>query len=105
MSILTEIFNLFNGTLSKRVKVLEEDSKLIFALIHRFQHNEDNIMATIQEVRDAAIREKAEVQVKLNAVAIEIQALRDQIANGGAATPEQLDELIAAITDIFTPVV
>ena len=61
------------------------------------------IMANFQQVQDAIAAEAAQVQAKLAAVAVEMQALRDQIAGGAAATPAQLDELIVAVQNIFTP--
>ena len=62
-----------------------------------------NIMANVQQVQDAIAAEKAQVSEKLAALAAEMQALRDQIAGGAAATPAQLDELIVAVQNIFTP--
>lgn len=61
------------------------------------------IMATLQDVLDAAAAEKAQVASKLADLSAQVQALRDQIAAGSAATPEQLDLVLQAITDIFTP--
>lgn len=91
--------------ISERVRILEEQARTHAHSIHHLKHNQEHIMATVQEVKDAALAEKAEVQAKLAEVAVEIQTLKDQIAAGSAATPAQLDELKAAITDIFTPTV
>lgn len=57
-------------------------------------------MATVQEVKDAIAAEKAEVQVKLDALLARIAELE---AGAGGATPEELAELKAGIEGIFTP--
>ena len=62
-----------------------------------------DIMATVQEVKDAIASEAAQVAEHVNALIVEIQALKDQVAAGSAATPEQLDELLAAVEGIFSP--
>ena len=77
----------------------------------------ESIMATLQEVKDAIAQvvtaiatEKSEVDTKLAALAEQIATLQAQIAAGTAATPAQLDELLADIgavrglvSDITTP--
>ena len=63
------------------------------------------MMATVQELVDAIAAEKAEVAGKLDALAVEIQALKDQIAQGGTITEEQLNVVLVGIQDIFTPAV
>jgi flagellar hook-associated protein FlgK len=60
------------------------------------------IMATLQEVQDAVAAEAAEVTAKVNELMAEIQALKDQIANGTGVTPEDLDALLASVNAIFT---
>jgi len=65
----------------------------------------ENIMATLQEVKDAIAAEGVQVTEKINELMAEIQALKDQIASGSAVTPEQLDELLAAVEAIFSPAV
>ena len=59
-------------------------------------------MATVQALVDAIAAEKAEVTDKLDALADEIQALKDQIAQGGTITEAQLDSVLVGIQDIFT---
>lgn len=61
------------------------------------------IMATKQEVLDAIAAEKVEVLGKLNDLETQIQSLKDQIANGQAVTPADLDEIVSAVHDIFVP--
>ena len=90
-------------TISDRVRSLEDQFNDLTHSFHHLKHNQEHIMATVQEIKDAAIAEKSEVQAKLAAVDVEIQSLKGQIAAGSAATPEQLDELKTAIVDIFTP--
>jgi hypothetical protein len=65
--------------------------------------NQGTIMASVQDLIDAATAEKAQVAARLAELSAQVQALRDQIAAGSAATPEQLDLVLQAITDIFTP--
>jgi hypothetical protein len=65
--------------------------------------NQGTIMASVQDLIDAATAEKAQVSAKLADLTAQVQALRDQIAAGSAATPEQLDQVLEAITNIFTP--
>ena len=61
------------------------------------------IMATVQDLVDAIAAEKAEVTAKIDALAAEIQALKDQIAQGGTITEAQLDAVLVSVQDIFTP--
>lgn len=93
----------YEKKIGERVILLEENFKFLSHLIQHIQHNQEHIMATVQEVKDAILAEKTQVQEKLAAVAVEIQALKDQIAAGGGATTAQMDELMAAIKEIFTP--
>ena len=60
-------------------------------------------MATKQEVLDAIAQERQEVLNKLAALDVMIQSLKDQITNGQAATPADLDEIVSAVHDIFVP--
>ncbi len=69
-------------------------------------------MATKQDVLDAIAAEKAAVTAKLDAqtaqitdLNTQIQALKDQIANGSPVTPADLDDIVSAVHDIFTPTV
>ena len=58
-------------------------------------------MATLQEVKDAIAEEKTQVLNKLTELNTEIQALKDQIAAGSPVTVADLDDLKAAVNDIF----
>lgn len=60
-------------------------------------------MASIQDVKDAAVAEAAEVKASVDALKDQVQALKDQIAAGGTVTEAQLDEVVVAIKSIFTP--
>lgn len=64
-------------------------------------------MATLQEVKDAlaqaatdATAEKLEVAAAIQALSDQIAALQKQIADGTAATPADLDTLLASIASI-----
>lgn len=59
------------------------------------------IMATIQELKDAVVAEQAEVKARVDE--LEAQVLSLQNSGNGGATPEQLDEVLVAIKGIFTP--
>lgn len=75
-------------------------ARLLFPEI--FQRMEQ-LMATVDQLIEAVANEKAEVQEKLNALQNEIQALKDQIANGGTVTEEQLESVLSAVQNIFVP--
>ncbi len=60
-------------------------------------------MATKQEVLDAIAEEKAQVVSAVNDLNTQIQALKDQIANGTPVTSEDLDQIVSAVHDIFVP--
>lgn len=61
-------------------------------------------VATKQQVLDAIAAEKAQVAASFTAAMQLIQELKDQIAQGQAATPADLDEIEQAVSDIFTPI-
>lgn len=61
------------------------------------------IMATKQEVLDAIAAEKAEVVQSITDLNAQIQALKDQIESGSPVTSADLDEIAAAVNDIFVP--
>lgn len=63
----------------------------------------EQVMASVQDVKDAVAQEAAEVAIRVSALESEVQSLKDQIAAGTAATPEQLDEILIAVRGIFTP--
>jgi ABC-type transporter Mla subunit MlaD len=79
---------------------MDELAKLIAGIETNLK---EHIMATVQELVDAIAAEKDEVTNKLDALAVEIQALKDQIAQGGTITEAQLDSVLVGIQDIFTP--
>ena len=60
-------------------------------------------MATKQDVLDAIAAEKAQVAEGLESLNNQIQELKDQIEAGTAVTAEDLDEIAAAVNDIFIP--
>lgn len=64
------------------------------------KHMEIKIMATIQDLKDAAQAEHVEVLGKISDLQAQVQALKDA---GTGATPEQLDEVLAAIKNIDVP--
>ena len=60
-------------------------------------------MATLQDVQDKIVAEKAQVAAAVDSLKGEIQALKDQIAGGIIVTSEQLDALAEAVDGIFAP--
>lgn len=67
----------------------------------------EKIMATLKDVQDAldqaakdATAEKAEVATAIADLNTQIQALKDQIANGSAVTAADLDGLVTKIQGI-----
>ncbi len=60
-------------------------------------------MATVNEIKEAIEAEKVEVQTKLDALASEIQILKDVIAAGGTVSEADLDEVLVGVNNIFTP--
>lgn len=76
-------------------------------LWRRLLHQQEVCMATLAEVQaelasvnETITAERLEVQGKLSDLAIQVKALQDQIANGGAATAADLDSLVASIQAI-----
>jgi phage shock protein A len=61
------------------------------------------LMATKQEVLDAIAAEKAQVTEGLDSLNTQIQELKDQIAAGNAVTEADLDDIAAAVNEIFIP--
>jgi len=61
------------------------------------------LMATKSEVLQAIADEKAQVSEAINELDVQIQALKDQIANGSAVTAADLDDITTAVHDIFVP--
>jgi len=59
------------------------------------------LMATKEEVLAAIAAEKEQVMVALEAFAGQIQELKDQIEAGKAVTAADLDEVEAAVVDIY----
>ena len=62
--------------------------------LHFLNQNLIKIMATIEEVQQAVTDLQASVDAKQDAIAAAIAALEAQVAAGGAATPEQLQDII-----------
>ena len=60
-------------------------------------------MATKQDVLDAIAAEKAQVLEGIDSLNTQIQELKDQIAAGSPVTAADLDEIAAAVNDIFIP--
>lgn len=60
-------------------------------------------MATKADVLQAIADEKAQVTTAVEDLNTQIQALKDQIANGIPVTPDDLDEIVTAVHDIFVP--
>lgn len=58
------------------------------------------LMATIEDLQAAITKEAEETRAKFQSFKTEIQALKDQLANGQVVTSEQLDALIAQIDGI-----
>lgn len=60
-------------------------------------------MATKEEVLAAIQAEKEQVLTAVSDLNTQIQALKNQIAQGSAVTPADLDGIIAAVNNIFVP--
>jgi phage-related minor tail protein len=63
----------------------------------------EQLMSIAQDLKDTATAEGVEVKAKLDALAVEIQALKEQVANGTPITEAELEEVKQAIKNIFTP--
>lgn len=75
------------------IKLTRREVKQIMATL-------EEVNAKLLEVAEKVATESAEVAAKVDGLKAEVQALRDQIAAGTAATPEQLDGVIAALDSI-----
>lgn len=66
----------------------------------------EKTMATLSEAIDAVVAtaetEKVEVQAALGVLKSEIEALREQIANGVQVTDAQLSTLLNSVNGIYT---
>lgn len=60
----------------------------------------DELKAAIAAVKEDIQAEKTEVQAKLTSLLTEIQELKDQIGEGTAVTPADLDEVVASVNSI-----
>lgn len=102
--------------MERRQKIIHEhfhfydDSKLV-KLINKLITQNKKIMATIQELttKITALQQSVdeEQQAISNAIAAlntEVQSLKDIVAAGGGATPEQLQEAIDSIDAIIEDV-
>ena len=83
-----------------KCEVSRELNRELIKEIHKLR---EELMATKQEVLDAIAAEKAEVTQALIDFGKQIQDLKDQIANGSAITPADLDDIENAVHDIFIP--
>ena len=72
-------------------------------LLTQILNGVSRIMATVDEVKAAIAEEAAEVKARVDALDAQVVDLKNQIAAGTAATPAQLDEIIAGVRGIFTP--
>lgn len=63
----------------------------------------DEIMATVQQVKEAVTAEAAEVKTRIDDLEAQVQALKDGVGNGVEVTEAELDEILAAVQGIFTP--
>jgi len=82
-----------NNKLEKKLDVLAREVRYLRRIL----------MATKQEVLDAIAAEKAEVTQALNDFGAQIQALKDQLAQGTAITSADLDDIENAVHEIFVP--
>jgi phosphate uptake regulator len=64
---------------------------------------EKNIMSRLQEALDIIAAEKVQVAQFVTDVTKQLQDLKDQIAAGNPITNDDLDTIIAAVKDIYTP--
>lgn len=62
----------------------------------------DLIMSKADEILAAIAAEKEEVAAAVTSLTAQITALQEQVANGSAATPAQLEEIRVAVSEIFT---
>ena len=60
-------------------------------------------MASKEEVLAAIAAEKDQVLTAIDGLEVQIQELKDQIAAGDPVTPEDLDQILTAVNDIFVP--
>lgn len=76
--------------------------KNLFELLLLTQTNISKIMAKLEELQAALADLQTTVDNKQAEIIAEIQSLKDQIANGGEVTDEDLDGLIATVNSIKT---
>jgi len=88
------------GCKDKSIASSKEEIHQIHFEIHKLRRT---LMATKQEVLDAIAAEKQQVADGLEALNQKIVDLQTQIANGTAVTAADLDEISAAVNDIFVP--
>ncbi len=62
----------------------------------------DLIMSSLEAIKQTTQNEAAEVKAHVDAVAIRVKELEDQLAAGQEITPEQLEEVRQGIENIFT---
>jgi hypothetical protein len=61
----------------------------------------DILMTSVQDIRDAAAAEKAEVQAKLDELAAKIQALMDAQAGGTLVSEADMASILTDVQNIF----
>lgn len=61
------------------------------------------IMPTVQEIKDAIAAESQEVAARIAELQAKIEVLLNQASNGGAATEQELQEILDGVKSIFNP--
>jgi prefoldin subunit 5 len=98
----------FSGTLDE-FKALFSDAA-IMAQLHEVSQsiaalgiNQGNLMATLQDVKDTIAAERQQVSDGIAALTAQIATLTAQLQAGTVVTAQDLADLQALISDIFTP--
>lgn len=60
-------------------------------------------MSTVQDLKDAIDAERAQVAQAFQEMSDQIQALKDQIADGQVVSQADLDAMVEAVRNIYTP--
>ena len=76
-------------------------AKNLHKINHSINHLKEDIMATLDEVKQAITDEKTEVTAKITELSNKITELQTQISGGENVTPEQLSELKELVHGIF----
>jgi tRNA pseudouridine-54 N-methylase len=72
-------------------------------LLNEITNKGNQIMATLQEIKDTIAFERQQVADAVTALQAQIAALQEQLATGTVVTQADLDALNALIQEIFTP--